>query len=103
MLMLALMGRKNRGIGKYQDYLPSLPVPPLKATLQKYIFKYILIIIIVCDYSCPVVYSLSWFLHIIILNVLLRVSFYRYLDSVRPLLAAEEYKDTQAVSLCIFL
>lgn len=34
--MLALMGSKNRGAGKYQDYLPSLPVPPLKATLRKY-------------------------------------------------------------------
>ncbi len=36
MLMLALVGRKNKGLGNYQDYLPSLPVPPLKATLKKY-------------------------------------------------------------------
>lgn len=39
MLMLGLMGSKNRGVGKYQDFLPSLPVPPLKATLKKYVLN----------------------------------------------------------------
>ena len=34
-LMLALVGSRSRGSGWYQDYLPSLPVPPLKATLKK--------------------------------------------------------------------
>lgn len=36
-LMILLMGRKNRGSMNYQDLLPSLPVPSLKGTCKKYL------------------------------------------------------------------
>ena len=36
LLMIAIMGRKMKKTGEYQDYLPSLPVPSLKATCRKY-------------------------------------------------------------------
>ena len=35
MLMIALLGKKNLGCGMYQQYLPSLPVPSLKATCKR--------------------------------------------------------------------
>ena len=34
-LMLALLGKKNLGSGNYQQLLPSLPVPSLKATCKR--------------------------------------------------------------------
>ncbi len=34
-LMMALLGKKDRGSLAYQDYLPSLPLPPLKDTCRR--------------------------------------------------------------------
>jgi carnitine O-palmitoyltransferase 1 len=39
LLMIMLVGKKNLGAGKYQDYLPSLPVPPLKKTMKRYLLS----------------------------------------------------------------
>jgi hypothetical protein len=33
--MLGLLGKKQRGAGKYQEFLPALPVPNLKDTCKK--------------------------------------------------------------------
>lgn len=38
LLMTILMGTKNRGLGGYQDVLPSLPVPPLNKTCKKWVY-----------------------------------------------------------------
>ena len=35
LLMVILVGTKNRGIGGYKDFLPSLPVPPLEKTAKR--------------------------------------------------------------------
>jgi carnitine O-palmitoyltransferase 1 len=34
-----LLGKNEYGAGKYQDYLPSLPVPPLKKTMKRYLLS----------------------------------------------------------------
>ncbi|XP_003384970.2 PREDICTED: carnitine O-palmitoyltransferase 1, liver isoform-like isoform X2 [Amphimedon queenslandica] len=36
-MIVVLLGKKNRGSGYYQIFLPSLPVPSLKKTCQKYL------------------------------------------------------------------
>ena len=33
--MIAFIGRKPRNAGKYADFMPSYPVPPLKDTCNK--------------------------------------------------------------------
>ena len=35
LLMIAFLGRKPHKAGKYADFLPSYPVPPLKSTCKK--------------------------------------------------------------------
>jgi carnitine O-palmitoyltransferase 1 len=37
LLVLALLGRRDKGSLRYQDYLPSYPVPYLKKTCSKYL------------------------------------------------------------------
>lgn len=37
LLVVVLLGRKDRGSMRYQDYLPSYPLPPLKKTCSKYL------------------------------------------------------------------
>ena len=76
------MGREIRSCGKYQDYLPSLPVPQLKDTCRKYVFIFRSIIKRIINYYFSV-------------SLLIR----RYLDSVRPLLTKEEYTQTEQVSV----
>ena len=34
LMTIALLGRTTKGAGWYQDYLPSLPVPPLDHTCK---------------------------------------------------------------------
>lgn len=75
LLMLALLGKENRGAGNYQQFLPSLPVPPLKATCKRFICH--------SQWDCVEVTCYDYC---------------RYLDSVRPLQTAEEYRETESVS-----
>ena len=80
LLVVALLGRKDKGSLQYQDYLPSYPLPTLKQTCSK------------SDSLNPHAHTRRKRSNE---NCCFLV--YRYLKSVKPLLKEEEYLETEKV------
>ena len=88
--LVKLLGGKNPTLYSYEKSLPYLPVPDLEATTERVSD----INLINFEYQCRYIFNAPNKSQFVFL-----VHFFQYLESVRPVLSEERFKEIEKLAL----